>query len=260
MAFGNRMFFASDKGFRQSSASEQVARSGWSWGATSFDFDNDGDLDIYVVNGHKSRETARDYERQFWRHDIYAASSKHDPVMDIYFQSMGSKLYGAGYSYGGYEKNRLFLNRSGKSFLEIGYLMGLASELDCRNVVADDLDADGKPDLLMTTFEVWPREQQGLHLFQNRGTATGNWIGIRLREHGAGYSPVGAKVTVAAGGKKQNRHFVTGDSYRSQHANTAHFGLGEVASVDSIEVRWPNGFTNLVSNPGINRYHDISPK
>ena len=260
MAFGNRMYFASDKGFSQRPASDQVARSGWSWGVTSFDFDNDGDLDIYIVNGHKSRETARDYERQFWRHDIYATSSKHDPVMDIYFQSVGSRLYGAGYSYGGYEKNRLFLNRSGKSFVEIGYLMGLASELDCRNVVADDLDADGKPDLLMTTFEVWPRDQQGIHLFQNRWAETGNWIGVRLREGGAGYSPVGAKVTVAAAGKKQSRQFVTGDSYRSQHANTAHFGLGNAASVDSIEVRWPNGVTNRISNSSINRYHDITPK
>ena len=41
-------------------------------------------------------------------------------------------------SYGGYEKNRLLLNRRGESFVEVGHLMGVALEQDSRNVVADD--------------------------------------------------------------------------------------------------------------------------
>ena len=168
MAYGNRMYLARADKFEQTQLSDQVARSGWSWGATSFDFDNDGDLDIYIVNGHKSRPSARDYETQFWRHDIYAASSRLDPALDLYFKSTADKFYGAGQSYGGYEKNRLFMNESAGSFLEIGYFMGVSAEEDCRNLVSDDLDGDGKLDLLLTTFEEWPQKRQGLHILQNR--------------------------------------------------------------------------------------------
>ena len=55
------------------------------------------------------------------------------------------------------------------------------------------------------------------------GENVGNWIGIGLLESGPGFSPVSAKriLTTAAG--KQVRQLVTGDSFRSQHANTAHF-------------------------------------
>jgi enediyne biosynthesis protein E4 len=259
MSYGNRLCLSRGGKFQQTSLSGQVARSGWSWGATSFDFDNDGDLDIYIVNGHKSRRSVKDYETQFWLHDIYLATSRLDPAIDLYFRARGEKLYGAGQSYGGHEKNRLFMNESGKAFLEVGYLMGVSAEEDCRNVVSDDLDGDGKLDLLLTTFEEWPQKRQGLHILQNRGTASGNWIGVRLREHGRGYSPVGAKVILDTPAGKQVRQVVTGDSYRSQQANSAHFGLGKETRVNGIEVRWPNGRVQKIPEPAVNRYYTMQP-
>ncbi len=153
MSYGNRMYLARDHAFKQTELSDQVAQTGWSWGATSFDFDNDGDLDIYVANGHKSNASAKDYESQFWCHDIYVSSGKRDPVWDLYFKAVASRLYGLGYSYGGYAKNRLLMNEAGKSFLEIGWLMDVALELDCRNAASDDLDGDGRVDVMVTTFE-----------------------------------------------------------------------------------------------------------
>ncbi len=259
MSHGNRMYLSRGDKFEQTALSDQIKRSGWSWGATCFDFDNDGDLDIYIVNGHKSRRSAKDYETQFWRHDIYTATSELNPELDLYFRATADKLYGAGQSYGGYEKNRLYMNESGKSFLEIGYLMGVSAEEDCRNVVSDDLDGDGKPDLLLTTFEEWPQQRQGLHVLQNSWSGNGNWIGIRLREHGPGYSPVGTKVILDVPAGKQIREIVTGDSYRSQHANTAHFGLGKETKINSVEVRWPNGRTKKIFSPAINQYHEVQP-
>jgi hypothetical protein len=53
------------------------------------------------------------------------------------------------------------------------------------------------------------------------------------------------------------QQIVAGDSYRSQTANAAHFGLGAVGQVDRLEVRWPNGRTSLLENPAIDQYHMI---
>ncbi len=260
MAYGNRMYLARGTSFRQAPFNDQVARTGWSWGSTSLDFDNDGDLDIYLANGHKSRASAKDYETQFWTHDIYLATSEHDPARDVFFRAVGTKRYGAGESYGGYAKNPLLLNEGGQRFLDVAYFMGVALEADCRNVVADDLDGDGKLDLLVTTYLVWPENQQALHLFRNNFNEAGNWIGFRLRETKPGFSPVGAKLTLTTAAGRQLRWLVTGDSYRAQHATTAHFGLGALTNVERVEIRWPNGKMQRLVAPAINRYHEVRPE
>jgi len=130
-------------------------------------------------------------------------------------------------------------------------------EEDCRNAVSDDLDVDGKIDLLPTTFQVWPEIRQALYLFPNFTVPTGNWIGIRLRESGPGFSPIGAKIVLTTSKRTEVRQLVTGDSYRSQHAPVAHFGLGESTEVTQAEIVWPNGQRQTLQNPAINRYHSV---
>ncbi|MBI2926159.1 MAG: CRTAC1 family protein [Verrucomicrobia bacterium] len=259
MAYGNRLYFGRGGRFEQTPLSDQVARTGWSWGVTSGDFDNDGDVDLYVVNGHISGESVRDYESVFWRHDIYAGASRDDPALERYLRSMQGRYYGAGFSYGGYEKNRLFLNERGKAFLEAGYPMSVSLEDDCRTVVCDDLDGDGKLELLVTSLKVRPKMSQALHLFPNFTADAGNWIGVRLRASRPGFSPVGAKVILTTSAGQQIRFLVTGDSYRSQHAPTAHFGLGSETRVQSLEVIWPNGQRKKFVDPAVNRYHLVLP-
>jgi hypothetical protein len=256
MAYGNRLYFGRNGVWAQTEMSHGIARTGWSWGVTSLDFDLDGDLDVYITNGHKSRETARDYESQFWRHDIFVATSEPDPVKDYYFQSVARRLYGAGYSYGGYEKNRLYLNASGKSFLEAGYLMGVSMERDCRNVVSEDLDGDGAPDLIVMTYEEWPRKRHTLNLFRNVWTNRGNWIGVRLQSTTQA-RVTGAQVAITYDGKSQTRHFVTGDSHRSQHSASALFGLGSHRQVDEMEIRWADGNSQRIERPNAGRYHVV---
>ena len=258
MIFGNRLCVARpDGGFAQTGLNDFIARSGWSWGCSAFDFDNDGFPDVYIANGHETKPSVRDYEPEFWLHDLGVGNSRDDRVAGAYFTAKFGRGRGQGWSYGGYEKNRLYLNQQGASFLEAGHLLGVALEEDSRDVVTDDLDGDGRVDLLVTTFEAWPQEKQTLRVYKNTLEDGGNWIGFRLREQGGGVSPAGARVTLRYAGHTTVRQIVTGDSYRSQHANTAHFGLGKAERVDSVEIRWTGGRTLTLREPAVNRYHEI---
>jgi hypothetical protein len=258
MTFGNRLYLArAEGGYEPAPFNDSIARSGWSWGCGAFDFDNDGYADVYIANGHESGKSVRDYDPQFWMHDIYVGDSRESVVKYAYFGKQIGNTRGQGQSYGGYEKNRLYWNERGASFVEIGHLMGVAMEEASRNVVADDLDGDGRVDLLVTTFEAWPETKQTLRIYQNTLADGGNWIGFRFREESGKPSPVGARVTLRYGGRSAVREIMTGDSYRSQHANTVHFGLGKVERVDSAEFKWANGQALVLRDPAMNRYHGV---
>jgi hypothetical protein len=257
MTVGNRLYLArSDGGFEQTPLSDSIARSGWSWGCSAFDFNNDGFPDVYVANGLESRESVRDYESEYWLHDKYVGNSQAEPVPYLYFKSKFARTRGRGQSYGGHERNRFFLNRHGASFLEVGHLLGVGLEQDSRNVVSDDLDGDGRMDLLVASFEAWPEAKQTLRIYKNTLKDSGNWIGFRFRE--GPKSPVGVQITLRYGGHSAVRQIVNGDSYRSQHANTLHFGLGEAERIESAEIQWPNGQAVTLLEPALNRYHAIS--
>ncbi|HUS36892.1 MAG TPA: CRTAC1 family protein [Verrucomicrobiae bacterium] len=257
---GNRLLVGKAKGgFAGGTLSDSIQRSGWSWGCSAFDFDNDGFLDVYVANGHETKQNTRDYEPQYWLHDLYVGSSSEDNVNLTYFAARSGATRGHGDSYGGWERNRFYWNDHGEKFVEMAPLFGVSLQQDCRNVVADDLDGDGRVDLLVTTFEVWPEKKQTLKIFRNALPNAGNWVGVRLREQGGGFSPVGAVITLQSNLGVTTRQLVTGDSYRSQHPNIVHFGLGQNPKVDRIEIRWPNGKQTEIREPANNRYLDVTP-
>ena len=260
MGYGNRLFLSGEKGLKQAPYNDQVARTGWAWGTTAFDFDNDGDKDLYVANGHLSRKTCKDYCTIFWRHDIYTANSKEDLKFTAFFNKSQGILQDI--SWNGFEHNNLLMNEGNKGFRNVAFLMNLSQEYDSRAVVSDDIDADGRMDLLVVESG-WDRASgnvvESIHLNKNQWMGDHHWVGVRLYEHGEGFSPVGAKVAVSFAGRKQVAHIVTGDSFHSQHANTQHFGLGSAREVDHIEVHWPNGKTSRIEKPAIDRYHVIKP-
>ena len=258
LTYGNRLFLAGgDHKFEQTSLNDSVSHSGWSWGCCAADFDNDGFPDLYIANGHETRQTVRDYEPEYWLHDIYVGASTNNRAAELYFQSKFTRTRGRGESYGGNEINRLYLNLEAKSFLEAGSLFGVGLEQDCRNVVADDLDGDGRVDLLVSTFEVWPAPKQTLRVYRNSFSKVGRWIGFRFEEQGRGKSPVGTMVTIRYGEHAATRQIVTGDSYRCQSANTLHFGLGNADQIEDAEVLWPNGLTTHLTKPALNQYHIV---
>ncbi len=265
MGYGNRMFLRREDKFTQAPFNDNVARTGWSWGATSFDFDNDGDKDIFVANGHVSGQSSQDYCSTFWRHDIYEQGSEPNLARDVLFQVASTDLREANISWNGYEHKVLMMNQEGKDFVNVAFLLGAAFEYDSRAAVADDLDGDGRVDLLVVEFKSQGVEEGRdkrdyiLHVYANTMSEAGNWIGVRLKNSGPGRSPIGATVTLNGPTGIQIAQVVTGDSFSSQHPATVHFGLGVADTVDRLEIRWPNGAVRTLERPAINRYHMVSP-
>ena len=260
LGYGNRLFLGGGKGLRQAPYNNSLARTGWSWGSTALDFDNDGDEDLFIANGHRSGSTCRDYCTIFWRHDIYTGGSKEDPLMNSFFnESLGTL---AKMSWNGFEHNVLYQNEGDGKFVNVAWLLDVAHEYDSRTALAEDLDADGRPDLLVgqVTWTADGRELPNyVNIIRNQMPAENNWVGVRLHEHGPGRSPIGATVRVLYDGKSAMRHVVTGDSWRAQHSGQKHFGLGATKLIEAIEVRWPNGKVSRLKMPAINKYHTIAP-
>jgi hypothetical protein len=263
MTAGNRLYFGKSGGggFEAAPQASEVARSGWSWGCAAQDFDNDGWPDLYVVNGQESGRTVRDYESEFWLHDLFIDRSIDDRTATSYFLRKHAATRGDGWSYGGYERNRLYLNRGGTGFAEVGGPFGVALPEDCRNAVSADLDGDGRMDLLITTLEVNPVRRQTLRVLRNQIPDPAHWIGFRLIRTPGGVPVEGTRIRVRSGGHTTVHQYVTGDSFRSQSPSALHFGLGTETSAESVTVEWPNQVTETLTRPAVDQWHPVrAPK
>ena len=230
---------------------------GWSWGCAAFDADNDGDVDLYIANGHLSGESAADYCTRFWCHDIYVGHQQTPGFRDLVQRN--SLRIGNDVSWNGYEKNRLFLNRNGRGFLSAAFLMDVAIQADSRSVIADDIDGDGRMDLLVGWADRQSRPPQYmLQVLRNQWEVEHHWIGIRASGV-PGAQLLGAKVFVETNQGRLVDTIIAGESFASQHAPVCHFGLGQTSGVQAIEVHWVGGTVTRLERPSVDQYHAVRP-
>jgi hypothetical protein len=262
MGYGNRMMLfhsATDNPrYQQAPWNDQLARTGWSWGTTSWDVDNDTHVDLYVANGHNSGQSARDYCTRYWCHDVYTGSSDGNPELLKLFGHSLSELHQGKISWNGFEHNVLWLNLNGERFINTAHLFGVGFEFDGRAVASEDLDNDGRKDLLVVRFASLTVEQAEYELvvMRNELETDHHWIGVQLSEMKTGRSPIGAKVNVTLrDGRRLVQQVVTGDSFSTQHAPTVHFGLGDETQPERLEVLWHDGTQWSLSAPAIDTYH-----
>lgn len=108
-----------------------------------------------------------------------------------------------------------------------------------------DYDGDGHPDLYLANWPNWPGEAEENHLYRNEGGTGHYWLGVSLVGTSSNRSAVGAQIRVRARirGEEvwQLREVNAHTGFRSQDPLRQHFGLGDAAHADEIEVRWPSG-------------------
>jgi hypothetical protein len=206
---------------------------GWGWAGKFFDYDNDGWLDLYVVNGWVSAGP------QSYVPDVFAMIVR--PGVDLAdarsWPPMGDK------SLSGYEKKKLFHNEGGQLFRDQAARHGLDSVRDGRGIVVADFDNDGRMDLFVTNANAEP------YLYHNVLPTGAHWLELELEGRRSNRDAVGAKVwvTPAAGsgpggrGPRMLRFVDGGNGFASQSTKRLHFGLGAAAAAEQVEVQWPSG-------------------
>jgi hypothetical protein len=195
-----------DVSFRTGIAAPSVPFLGW--GTDFLDYDNDGWLDLLVVNGH-----------------VY-------PIAD---QAPWNTSYA--------QRALLFRNLSGKRFEEIGAAAGpgLTTPRVSRGSAVGDIDNDGGLDIVVNNLDGAPTLARNVG-----GGKAGHWLKVRLIGDPSRRTPrdaIGSVVLLTAGGITRRGEVASGRGQISQSDLRVHFGLGDHAGVSRLEVRWAGADT-----------------
>jgi enediyne biosynthesis protein E4 len=189
------------------------------WGLKFFDFDNDGNIDLLLCNGHPD---------------------------DRIEQMRGNVKY--------LEPMLLFRNQ-GTSFENISRKSGtfFSRPLAGRGMALGDFNNDGGVDVLVSQNNAAPI------LLRNNAGRENHWLGVWLIGKKANTDAIGAKVTYQAGDLKRHQFKVGGGSYLSSHDPRMVLGIGKRTKIDWLEVQWPqpSGKTERLTDLPVDRYVTI---
>jgi len=189
------------------------------WGTGFLDFDNDGWLDLMMINGH-----------------IYPATENRD--------------WGTSYS----QRPLLFHNRRDGTFEEVPPVRGSgeAQILSGRGAAFGDLFNNGKIDVIINRLDGPPL------LLKNVNPDHHHWVELKLIGGAKSpRDAVGATVFLAANGMRQRQDLLSGGSYVSTNDPRLHFGLGDAADAGTAEIHWPSGARDTLKLPAADRIFTI---
>jgi len=189
------------------------------WGVKLFDYDNDGNVDLFIANGHP------------------------DDKIEEHSSNVS------------YREPLLLFHNSGKAFQNVSASAGPAftENFAARGLAIGDFDNDGAIDALVTVNNGAPV------LLKNSAALGNHWLGVRLVGKRANPDGIGTHITWQAGDLKRTKLKVGGGSYLSSHDPREVLGIGDRAKIDKLEIHWPqpSGRVETFRDLEVDRYITI---
>jgi enediyne biosynthesis protein E4 len=186
------------------------------WGDAFFDLDNDGWPDLIMVNGH-----------------VY-------PQVDT--KDIGTTFR---------EPKLVYLNRHDGTFRDISKLAGPAIQVPqvSRGLAVGDLFNDGRLDIVIENLEGEPM------ILQTQGGPRNHWVSFELQAAKGNRLALNARLRATAGDLVQEDQVQSGGSYLSQSDLRIHFGLAQHQKVDKLEIFWPSGKMETLTNIAADHFY-----
>ena len=188
------------------------------WGTGIVDFDNDGWPDILIATGNVYPEVEK----------IFKEYPHRSPRL-------------------------LYQNLGNGRFREVTAQMGpgILSPKSSRGCAFGDFDNDGDIDVLVMNMNEPPLLLRNEYV-NERSAGPNNWLKLKLMGMKSNRSAIGARVLLRAGSRLQVQEVTSQSSYYSHNDSRLHFGMGQSQKADLIEIRWPNGFTEMLRDIPVN--------
>jgi hypothetical protein len=250
-------------GFASGTAVNENGSEQGSMGVTVADYDHDGKFDLFITNFDDDYNTLYHNEGRNSFTDVSHAARV--AAVSLPYVGWGTKFFdydndgwvdifvGNGHVYPQIPtyRQRNFLHRNNRdgAFTELGEQLGVPflEKRSARGVAFGDLDNDGDVDIVINNLDGAPQ------LLRNDGGNAGNAVLIKTVGVKSNRDGIGAKVKIVAGDLAQIDEVRSGDSYISQSDLRLHFGLEKRTKIDLIEVRWPSGQVDKITDAGVNK-------
>ncbi len=153
-----------------------------------------------------------------------------------------------GKNFSAYERNRVYLNLGGKSFLDASFASRADIDSDSRSVIAADFDGDGAPDLLVGSVGGGP-----LRLFRNQFPRTLHRVRLDLVGTRSNRAGIGARVVAHCGGRQIVRDLFPANGFMGSGPAEMILGVGEAKQIDRLTIRWPDGTVQELKHLPVDR-------
>jgi len=223
LVYGNTLYRSEGRGRFSERSDRAGLETWWPWGAAAGDFDNDGSVDLFVPSG-------MGYPFFYWRN--YLMMNRGDGTFED-----RSGTDGIDPPPGGIHQPN-----------QIG---GKPASRSSRSAAVSDFDGDGRLDLITNNFNDRP------YYFRNRFKPR-SYLHLALTGTRSNRDALGALVRLYAAKRVFVREVEGAGGYLSCPSKVIHFGLGDIKSVDRLEIRWPSGARQTILRPKINSLHRIT--
>jgi hypothetical protein len=219
-----------------------VELGGWSFGAQFGDLNNDGTLDLYLVNGYVSADKSKSYWYDFSKvaggNTAIISDAANWPAME-------------GRSLSGYQQKRVWMNDGAGRFVDVAQAVGATDAYDGRSVALVDLWNRGVLDVVVAN-------QRGpLLVYKNTNVPENKWIDFELEGTQSNHSAIGAEVRLFWNNQQQAQQVAGGSGFCAQNQRRLHFGLGKSPRIERAEIRWTSGKIQTIENPMIGQINKV---